>query len=166
MKTSTLKTVSILASAFALSLISAAASAACETGGNQCGVDTTTAPAINWGANAGVKLGGDSFTLGKGLSAADGNGQKKDSKAWTYSEGMAGIETKTSLKADNIAGCTSCGDNQVQFLLTGNQKTVAGAANESFSTNGPAVQSISESGSAAKLGAFAWGQMGGTLNIK
>ncbi len=155
MKNCTLKLISILA----LVLASSAAFATCTTGGNQCGVETQT-PAITWDKTAGIQIGGETGILGKAMSGSDGIGQTKLSKAWTYTEGSANIETKTSLTADNLENCTKCGDNQVGFKLTGMQSSLAGAANET-STTGGAAQSLSESAAGSELSAYSWGRMGG-----
>lgn len=153
------KTTIILASA----LFATSAFATCTTGGNQCNEYTT--PSITWGPTAAVKLDGEGITMGKGLSGSDGVGQTKISKAWTFSEGTMNVGTATSLVGDNIAGCTSCGDNEVSLKLEGVQKTIAGAANETLTNGGPA-QSISESAGLSQINGMAWGQLGGTLSIK
>ncbi len=146
-----------------LLLLTGSAFATCTTGGNQCNEYTT--PSITWGPVAAVKLNGDGFTYGQGLSGADGVGGVKASQAYTMTEGTMTVKTMTNLTGDNIAGCTSCGDNQIQLTLDGMQKTVAGAMNQTATENGPA-QSMAESAGLSNLHGQAWGQLGGTLSIK
>lgn len=151
----------ILAFAFATSAF------ACGDGGGDCtGMEyAQPAPTLTWGPTANVRLGAEGLTLGKALSGADGIGGEKVSNAWTFTEGKMEITTETSLVGDNIAGCTSCGDNQVSLSIDGLQRTLSGASNETTTNGGPA-QSVSESVGMSSLKGVAWGQLGGTLSIK
>ncbi|MEY3784004.1 MAG: hypothetical protein RLZZ230_326 [Candidatus Parcubacteria bacterium] len=128
-------------------------------GGNQCGVQT---PALEFGPASGIQIGGDLWTNGQALAGADGQGTTSASQTMTLTQGTSNLETKSTLTKDLLANCTNCGDNQIHFLLDGQQSSFAGAQNTSATDNGPAT-SISQSLTGAQLGGTAWGRQ--TTNI-